>query len=100
LRVNDVTAEVESLNEDGDLLIHTLNLNHRDQLDERRNRLRNLSILAKVDLNLWKSLMGFPKNLHNLHAKKPPLGNDRPAGIRDSCDERRLRGELPDWYEE
>lgn len=100
LRVNGATGEVEALDDLGHVLIRELRLNHSTQICMRRKMLETLPILARENLELWKKWMGFPEKLHDLGNMRPPDGNTRPEGIRDSCHERRIRGELPDWYEE
>lgn len=100
LRVHQVTGEVEPLNEMGEMLILTLKLNHIDQVSERRKNLAILRNLARTNMPLWKTMMAFPSELPNLRMKAPPGGNDRPEGVGESCYERRIRGELPEWYEE
>lgn len=42
--------------------------------------------------------LGYPDNLPNLSALKPPGGNSRPQGIEQSALARRNRGELPEVY--
>lgn len=100
LRINDVTAEVEALNDLGKILIRELHLNAPQQLRARSRMIRALEILRRDDFEEWKKWMAFPNELPNLRMKVPPGGNERPEGIGESCYERRVRGELPEWYEE
>ena len=46
------------------------------------------------DSALYSRLMGFPDDLPDLAKKRPPGGNSRPEGIRESCYARRTRNEL------
>jgi hypothetical protein len=45
--------------------------------------------------SLLENFLGFPDNLPLLSHSRPPSGNSRPAGIAESCYQRRQRGELP-----
>jgi hypothetical protein len=47
---------------------------------------------------LCRRYLGFPRNLPNLAALKPPGGNSRPKGIEGSALARQRRGEQPDVY--
>jgi hypothetical protein len=44
---------------------------------------------------LHRRFFGFPANLPELSALRPPEGNGRPQGVENSHFERRRRGELP-----
>jgi hypothetical protein len=46
-------------------------------------------------LKLW---LGYPDDLPNLSTEKKPKDNKRLSGIRESHYERKLRGELPEYY--
>jgi hypothetical protein len=47
---------------------------------------------------LRRRFFGFPANLPELAALRPPEGNGRPQGIENSHFERRRRGEFPAVY--
>ena len=42
--------------------------------------------------------LGYPDDLPNLSKETAPKGNKRPAGIKDSCFERKRRNSLPEYY--
>jgi hypothetical protein len=99
LRVDDATGEVRFLNDDGEILIRVLKLNHPDQVRTRMDNLRRLEIFARIAPDEWKRMMSFPEDLPNLRRKIPPNGNIRPAGLDESFYELRQRDELPEVYE-
>ena len=99
LRVEDATAEVRPLNEDGEILIRVLKLNHPAHLRTRADRLKTLEIMARCEPEEWKKMMGFPEELPNLRRRTPPGGNTRPEGINECWYERKQRAELPEVYE-
>lgn len=99
LRVDDATGEVRFLNDDGEILIRVLKLNHPDQVRTRMDNLRRLEIFARIAPDEWKRMMSFPEDLPNLRRKIPPTGNTRPVGLDESFYELRQRGELPEVYE-
>jgi hypothetical protein len=47
---------------------------------------------------LCRRYLGYPANLPNLGARKPPGGNSRPQGIEESAFARHARGHLPEVY--
>jgi hypothetical protein len=47
---------------------------------------------------LLETMLGFPNDLPDLRALRPPGGNARPDGVENCCYERRLRNELPAVY--
>jgi hypothetical protein len=47
---------------------------------------------------MLRRVLGFPVDLPNLKAKRPPAGNTRPNGIVTSAFEQKKRGELPEVY--
>ena len=48
--------------------------------------------------DLLKRYLGYPANLPDLAALRPPDGNSRLAGITDCALERRRQGKLPEMY--
>lgn len=57
-----------------------------------------IALAARHDPELFGRLMGFPTDLPDLGALKPPDGNTRPAGVALSHFEQRARGELSETY--
>jgi hypothetical protein len=51
-----------------------------------------------VVAELSRRYLGYPANLPDLSALKPPRGNARPQGIAERAYARRARGELPEVY--
>jgi hypothetical protein len=66
------------------LVLDTLALLGRKRQDHARDLLRRY--------------LGYPVNLPDLAALRPPEGNSRPEGIADCIFERRRRGELSETY--
>jgi len=60
--------------------------------------LRIFDLAERYDRRLYNQLLGFPDNLPDLARLRPPGGNSRPAGIRESSLAKRERGELPPTY--
>lgn len=87
---------------EGTEFIRVCRLNRRTLVEVRQRYMTLTKILqaqaSDTAASLLKDYVRFPKDLPNLRNLKPPDGNARPAGIADSCYERRQRGELPDMY--
>ena len=97
LQVDENSAEVRPLNEDGKILERVLKLNHPSVVAMRRDKIRDLKVMARCSPEDWRRLMGFPDELPNLRRKSPPDGNTRPKGIEDSWYERRQRPEVYEY---
>ncbi len=96
----DGTAE--PLSADGRFLIRVCHLN-RTLLVEFRRRLRSLLDLLTTHRtahseSVLRELLGFPSDLPDLSAKRPPNGNTRPAGIAQCFFEQQRQDRLPDVY--
>jgi hypothetical protein len=94
-------GDVEGLSPAGAEMIAALGLN-RPHLREYRHRIlgllqrfRQTTRGQQADLPRW---FGYPDDLPELAALRPPGGNDHPEGIAQSHFERRQRGELPETY--
>lgn len=102
-----LTSEAVRVTEDGRLhadtqevarLIELLGLDC-DQLAEFRMLWMGIVALAKQhEPALYQKLMGYPADLPDLAALRPPGGNMRPGGIEQSCYARRQSGTLPETY--
>jgi hypothetical protein len=79
-------------------LIRKLRLDSAELTHFRRIWLEVIALAQKYDADLFQKLLGFPADLPNLSALRPPLGNSRPEGIGQSHHARRQRGELPPTY--
>jgi hypothetical protein len=79
-------------------LIDLLGLN-RPRLREFRELWISIVRLAeRCDRDLLRRLLGYPADLPDLSALRPPGGNARPAGVAQSHFARRQRGELAGGY--
>jgi len=110
VRVPDPTralvAGTVSVQADGSLLASTpeslyliehLGLNRPRYCEFRRLWMRIVEACA-MNQDLLRDILGYPDDLPDLAALRPPGGNSRPGGIAGSYLARRARGELPDTY--
>jgi len=79
-------------------LVERLGLNSDQSVEFRLLWIGIVALAAKRNPELYRRLMGFPKDLPDLHKLKPPGGNSRPEGVAASFCSRKQRGELPDTY--
>lgn len=79
-------------------LIELLRLDSECYRQRRRMILRILDSAAQADPELHRELLGFPDDLPDLAALKPPGGNTRPDGVKKSCHAQRERKKLPATY--
>jgi hypothetical protein len=86
----------------GEDFIRICRLDHPNLTTFRRLILDTLTFLHRkrdhAAAELCRRYLGYPANLPDLAALKPPGGNSRPKGIDESAFARRGRGELPDVY--
>lgn len=91
----------EALTEDGRILIEQLGLNDPPILGWRCrwiDTLRRILAAGPPEMDLLVQWFGYPDDLPDLAALRPPNGNTRPEGIYNSCHARRRRGDLPALY--
>jgi len=94
-------GRMEALTAEGERLILILELNRPGAIATRRTLLDLLARLHRVrkrrdeDLSRW---FGYPADLPDLSALRPPDGNSRPGGMVQSHQARRMRGELAATY--
>jgi hypothetical protein len=95
------------VNEDGTVQGHTVAARRLirylglDAPESNEFRLLWLGILAlaqRHDPALFRKLLGFPDDLPDLTRRRPPGGNTRPAGVRQSYLVQRRMGHLPEVY--
>lgn len=79
-------------------LIDLLGLNRPWLRDYRKLWIRIIRLAALYDPPLFQRLMGYPDNLPDLTALRPPGGNLRPTGLTSCAFARNERGELPSVY--
>ena len=93
---------IEPLTPDGAQFIAICHLNRPAMAAYRQRLLRLLDALANNPTPPAQAalmeLLGFPDDLPNLAAKRPPQGNTQPEGLAESCFELRRRGELSETY--
>ena len=96
----DGTAE--PLSAEGRFLIRVCHLNRPLLVEFRRRLLTLLRLLATQGTadgeHLLRELLGFPSDLPDLSAKRPPDGNTRSAGIAQTSFQQQRQGILPDVY--
>ena len=90
-------GNIESLNNDGELLIDVLALDTRQAKERRRILIGTLLSLAENDWPVFVEWMRFPDDLPDL-AQTPPPHNDKPDGLLQSYFEKRRRSELAEVY--
>jgi hypothetical protein len=89
---------ISALDDLGTLLIKVLRLDNPENTEYRRLMLEILRLAQAKDPQLYREWMSFPADMPNLAVKRPPRGNFRREGIRDSFFMRRKRNELPETY--
>jgi hypothetical protein len=94
----DENGLITALSSQGTMLIKILRLDNRENTEYRRLVLENLRLALAKDANLYRKWMSFPDDMPDLAAKRPPQGNSRPQGVRESFFTRRRRNELPEVY--
>jgi hypothetical protein len=57
-----------------------------------------LALAAKEKPDLYRLLLSFPEDLPDLSTHRPPDGNIRPEGVKQSYFAQQQRGELPETY--
>ena len=78
--------------------IREFDLNRANYVRFRRMWIEIVELAAACNPALYRRLMGFPDDLPDLSALRPPDGNSRPERIAESHFARRQRGELPDTH--
>lgn len=79
-------------------LIERLGLDSPQSTEFRMLWIGIIALAARHDPDLHRRLMGYPDDLPDLRALRPPGGNSRPEGAARSALARRKRGELPSVY--
>jgi hypothetical protein len=95
-------GSVLALTSQGETLVDVCALNRPELVAFRRDLILLLAVLAKhrgADaIRLRKRYFGYPADLPDLAALRPPRGNARPDAVARSCLERQRRRELPEFY--
>lgn len=101
------TADTVSVDEDGQIvgtteesrrLIRLLGLDGREETEARMLWIGIIALAERYDPALYQRLLGFPEDLPDLSRLRPPGGNSRPAGVRESYSVQRRAGTLPPTY--
>ena len=81
-------------------LIKLLGLNGKGAVEFRLLWIGIVALAAKGDPELHKRLMGYPgpSDLPDLTRLRPPRGNHRPEGVKQSCHSQWHHGVLPETY--
>lgn len=80
-------------------LIELLGLDSEKLTEFRMLWMGIVALAREHDPALYRKLMGYPADLPDLAALRPPGGNTRPEGIEQSCYARRQSGTLPETIE-
>lgn len=91
-------GKLECHTEEAESLVLKLNLNSPVMVSWRLLWMRIIELARENDESLYRRLLGYPADLPNLSRLKPPRGNSRPNGVRNSHFARAARGELPIEY--
>jgi hypothetical protein len=100
LRVRE-DGTIEGLTPEGARLIDILGLDDPQLADYRRRLLHALRRILLADEGRQSALtewLGYPGDLPDLAALRPPGGNSRQEGLEQSCYALRQRGSLPETY--
>ena len=89
---------IRALNSEGRILIKVLRLDNRENTEYRRLMLEIVRMARDENAKLHLDLMGYPDDMPDLAAKRPPAGNSRPNGVEGSFRARQTRGELAETY--
>lgn len=79
-------------------LIDMLSLNRPRLCEFRSLWIQIVRLAALHDPDLFQRLLGYPPDLPDLTVLRPPQGNSRPEGVKQSHHARRGRGELLERY--
>ena len=91
---------IEALNEQGEILIGELDLDAPSKVHWRALWIHTVRVSWQSGaMDHLKSLLGLPDELPELVRQRPPDGNSRPEGLRDSWHAKRHRGDEPEWFE-
>jgi len=94
----DADGRIVGRSRDARRVIRILGLDDTEFTAYRARWIRIVALAREYDPALYHQLMGYPQDLPNLAALRPPGGNSRPEGINASFQRRRQRGELPAVY--
>ncbi|HJZ94298.1 MAG TPA: HNH endonuclease [Gemmataceae bacterium] len=79
-------------------IIRVLGLDDAEFTLYRARWIKIVALAKEHDADLYRQLLGFPDDLPDLRSLRPPGGNTRPNGIKQSHFCRREKGELPPIY--
>lgn len=93
----DADGSIRGTTPEAQEIIRAVRLNGPDATEFRRQWLAIIRLAEAHVPELFARLMGFPDDMPDLAALKPP-SNARPEGAAESFHARRQRGELPAAY--
>lgn len=91
-------GSLEYYTEEAESLVLKLNLNSPKMVAWRLLWMRIIELARETDEYLYRRLLGYPTDLPRLDRLKPPGGNSRPNGVKNSHFARAARGELQSVY--
>ncbi len=94
----DATGFLISESDEATRIIERMRLNRPTYCRLRKMWISIVAMATKEDPELLKQILGYPVDLPNLSALRPPGGNTKSEGIEQSHWNRRQRGDLPEVY--
>jgi hypothetical protein len=103
--LTELLAEAVAVGPDGSIEVRTrharrivrvLQLDLPEMTEYRAMWIGIIQLAAKYDPDLYQRLLGFPSDLPDLLALKPPGGNTRPDGVEQSHFRCKEAGNLPE----
>jgi hypothetical protein len=91
-------GSIEASSDDARQIILLLDLDGPDYRQFRRIWIEIVALAREYNPQLYQQIMGFPTNLPNLARCKPPGGNSRRRGLRNSYFAQSRRRTLPATY--
>lgn len=93
---------IQGLTQNGTAHIKVLRLDDPDLTRYREQIIQTVRLIEESTdadaLSLLRQWVGFPHDLPNLAAKRPPKGNTSPTAAQNCYYQQRQNGNLPDYY--
>ena len=87
-------GKLNALTKYGEKIIDIFNLNDDKLIEYREKFYKTIIHLYENSHDIYLKWMGFPEDLPDLSKQKPPLGNDKPNGIKKSYFELKKQDKL------
>lgn len=91
-------GQIVGLTTESRRLIRLLGLDGREETEARMLWIGIIALAERYDMPLFQRLLGFPEDIPELSRLRPPGGNLRPSGVRESYYAQRRHGVLPAVY--